>query len=103
MEGIEFFETYALVVQWTTVQLILIIEVLLGLNSDQGDVTTEFIHADIPEDEKVYVKRSRRFEQFSKNEYKKCLKQKKILYGICQIPRAFWQYTKKKLEQSGLK
>ena len=30
------------------------------------------------------------------------MKLKKALYGLHQIPRAFWQYVTKKLEQSGL-
>ena len=42
LEGIDFFETYAPVVQWTAVKLVLILEVLLGLKSKQGDVTKSF-------------------------------------------------------------
>ena len=103
LEGVDFFETYAPVVQWTTVRLLLILEMLLGLKSKQGDVTAAFLHADIPEDEKVYVNMPRGFEQFSKNGRKKCLKLRKTLYGLRQSPRAFWQYMTKKLEQSGLK
>ena len=45
LEGIDFFETYAPVVQWTTVQLMLILEILLNLKSKQGDVTAAFLHA----------------------------------------------------------
>ena len=48
-----------LVVQRTTVQLMLTLEVLLGLNSKQGDLTAAFIHAEIPEKEKVYVEITR--------------------------------------------
>ena len=55
LEGIYLFETYAPVVQWENFRLMLIIEVLLGLKSKQGDVTAEFLHADIPENERVYV------------------------------------------------
>ena len=55
LEGIGSFETYVPVVQWTTFLLVLILEVLLGLNSNQGNVTTAFLHADIPENDKVYV------------------------------------------------
>ena len=35
LEGIDFFEMYAPVVQWTTVRLMLVLEVLLGLNRAQ--------------------------------------------------------------------
>ncbi len=39
LKGIDFFETYALVVQWTTIRLMFILEIMLGLKSKQGDVT----------------------------------------------------------------
>ena len=55
MEGIYLFETYAPVVQWTTVQCMLILELLLGLKSKEGDVTAAFLNSYIPENEKVYV------------------------------------------------
>ena len=55
LEGIDFFETYAPVVQWKTVVLILILEVLLGIKSKQGNVTVDFLLADLGEDEKVFV------------------------------------------------
>ena len=69
----------------------LILEVLLGLNSKQGEFTFSFIYADIPDNEKVYVEMIREFEQFSKNGRKKCLKLKKTLYGIYHITRALWK------------
>ena len=55
LEGINFFEMYAPVVQWTTARLMLILEVLLGLKSKQDDVTAAFLHANLGEDEKVFV------------------------------------------------
>ena len=54
LEGIDFFETYAPVIQWATVRLMLILEVLLGLKSKQGYVTAAFLHANLGEDEKVF-------------------------------------------------
>ncbi len=39
LEGIDFFETYASVVQWTTIRLMFVLEFLLDLKSLQGDVT----------------------------------------------------------------
>ena len=92
IEGVDFFETYAPVVQWTTVHLMLILEVLLGLKSKQGDVTAAFLHADIDEVENVYVKMPRGFEKKGK-----VLKLCKTLYGLRQSPRAFWKYLVEKM------
>ena len=41
------------------------------MNFKQGDVTAGFTHADILDNEKVYVEMSRGFEQLSKNGRKK--------------------------------
>ena len=61
LEGINFFETYAPVVQWITVRLMLILEVLLGLKYKQGNVTAAFLHADLGKDEKVFMDMPRVF------------------------------------------
>ena len=82
LEGIDFFETYAPVVQWTTVRLMLILEVLLGLKSNQGDVTAAFLHADLEEGKNVFVEMPKGFEQYAKNDRKKVLKLKKTIYGL---------------------
>ena len=50
LKVIYLFETYVPVVQWTTVWLMLIIEVLPGLKSKKGDVAAVFIHTYISED-----------------------------------------------------
>ena len=93
LEGIDFFETYAPVVQWTTVHLLLILEVLLELQSKQGDVTAAFLHADLEEHEKVYVEMPTGFRQKGK-----VLKLKKTLYGLRQSPRMFWKYLTAAME-----
>ena len=98
IEGVDFFETYAPVVQWTTVRLMLILEVLLGLKSKQGDVTAAFLHADLDENEEVYVKMPLGFRKLGK-----CLKLRKTLYGLRQSPRAFWKYMVEKMEICGMK
>ena len=97
IEGIDFFETYAPVVQWTTIRLMLILEVLLGLKSKQGDVTAAFLHADLEEGEEVYVEMPRGFRQEGK-----VLKLRKTLYGLRQSPRAFWKYLVEKMEICGM-
>jgi hypothetical protein len=82
LEGIDFFETYAPVVQWTMTHLMFILEILFGLKSKQGDVTCAFLHADLEENETVYVDMPTGFAQYGKNGKKRCLKPKKTLYGL---------------------
>ena len=90
-EGIDFFETYAPVVQWTTIRLMFILEVL-GLKSKQGDVTWAFLHANLKPGETVYVDMPLGFNSKSKNGKHQVLKLNKTLYGRHQRPRAFWKY-----------
>eukprot|EP00804_Cyclotella_cryptica_P020131 CCRYP_014912-RA/>CCRYP_014912-RA protein AED:0.34 eAED:-0.30 QI:0/-1/0/1/-1/0/1/0/430 len=98
VHGIDFFETYAPVVQWKTVRLMLILEVLLKLKSKQGDITAAFVHSDVEEGENIYVEMPRCFRKQGK-----VLKLKKRLYGLRQSPRAFWLYLTKKLNLCGMK
>ena len=102
LEGIDFFKTYAPVIQWTTARLMLILEFLLGLKSKQGDVTAAFLHADLVKDEKVFVDMPQGFEVKGKNERPKVLKLFKMLYGLHQSPRAFWKYTIAKMKLYGM-
>ncbi len=76
LEGIYFFDTYAPVIQWTTVCLMLILEVLLGLKQNQDNVTAAFLHADLEEGKNVFVEIPKGFEQYAKNDRKKILKLK---------------------------
>ncbi len=102
LERIDFFETYAPVVQWTTIHLMFVLEVLLGLKLLQGNNTCAFLHADLEENKKVYVNMPMGFAQYGKNGNKMCLKLKKTLYGLRQSPRAFWKYITVKLQECGL-
>ena len=94
LEGIDFFETYAPVVQWTTVRMMLILEILLKLKSKQGDVTAAFLHADVGKDEDIYVEMPLGFRKKGK-----VLKLKKTLYGLRQSPREFWKYLTKAMKK----
>ncbi len=58
LDGIDCFETYTPVVQWTTNCLMLILENLLGLIFKQADVTAAFLHATLGENERVYLETS---------------------------------------------
>jgi hypothetical protein len=72
-EGIDFVETYAPRVQWTTICLMFILEILLGLKSMQGDVTCAFLHADLEENKTVYIDMPMEFNQNGKNRKKSAL------------------------------
>ncbi|KAL7475339.1 hypothetical protein ACHAW6_001263 [Cyclotella cf. meneghiniana] len=77
LEGIDFFETYALVVQWTTVHLLLILEVFLQLKLKQGDITATFLHSELGVNEKVYFEMPLGFRKKGKVLCLKC-----TLYGL---------------------
>jgi len=47
VEGIDFFDTFAPVVNWTIVRLMLILSVILGLATKQVDSTAAFLRAPI--------------------------------------------------------
>jgi hypothetical protein len=94
LKGVDFFETFAPVVSWTTIQLMLILSLILGLATRQVDYTAAFLHAPINED--VYVEMPRGFAEPGK-----VLKLKKSLYGLKQAPRNFFQHLKGKLERIG--
>ena len=111
IEGVDFFDTFAPVVNWTTVRLLLILTAQLGLATKQVDYTAAFIHADIdlPPDfdemskeeqrrQGVYVEMPRGFAKPGH-----VLKLKKSLYGLRQSPRNFFKFLKDKLERAGFR
>lgn len=98
MEGIDFFEMYALVVPWTMVHLMMILKILLQRKSMQGDVAAAFLHGKLAENEKVYIEMPLGFRKQGK-----VLKLKKTLYWLRQSPRAFWQYLTKAMKAVGMK
>ena len=44
IKGVDYFKTYAPVVMWTTIRLMLILEYLLDLKSKQADVNCAVLH-----------------------------------------------------------
>ena len=109
IEGVDYFDTFAPVVNWTTVRLMLILSIILGLSTKQVDYTAAFVHAPIDKDPDwdnltieeqersgVYLEMPRGFSQPGK-----VLKLKRSLYGLKQSPRNFFQHLKGKLEDIG--
>jgi hypothetical protein len=89
------FDTYAPVVSWTTVRLLYILTLKLGLTTKQVDYTNAFVQADI-HDEEVYVSMPRGFSLEGK-----VMKLKKSLYGLRESPKNFFEHLKSKLIDNG--
>jgi Reverse transcriptase (RNA-dependent DNA polymerase) len=52
IEGVNFFDTFAPVVSWTTVRLMLILSAILDLSSQLVDYIAAFVHGPIDKDPK---------------------------------------------------
>ena len=94
VQVIDYFDTCAPVVSWTTVRILLILSVILGLNTKPVDYTCAFLHASITED--VYVSMPRGFEKEGK-----VLKLKRALYGLRQSPKNFFEHLRENLIKLG--
>ncbi len=104
-----FINTFAPVVSWTTVRLMLILTAQYGLATRQVDYTAAFVHADInkppnydsltPEEQErcgVFVEMPRGFAEPGM-----VLKLKKNLYGGKQAPKNWFLFLKQNLEAIG--
>ena len=109
IEGVDYFDTFAPVVNWTTVRVMLILSIILQLSTKQVDYTGAFVHAPIDKDPDydnmthedqhksgVFVEMPRGFQQSGK-----VLRLKKSLYGLKQSPRNFFKHLQSKLESTG--
>ena len=65
IHGVDYFETWAPVVQWFTIRTIMILAAKENLISAQCDITAAFVHAHLPKGEKVYVHQPRGFNRCS--------------------------------------
>jgi hypothetical protein len=96
IEGVDYFETFAPVVQWMTVRVVLIMTILLNLENKQIDYTAAFLQA--PLDHDVYVEMPKLFQVDGK-----VWKLQRAIYGLKDAPRAYFIHTKNKLEELGFR
>ncbi len=82
-EGIDFFQTWAPVVQWSTIQIVMVLAAKLGLQLVQCDITAACIHGCVPLEEEIYVHQAHGFKQ-GKGTVILCLW--RTLYGLHQLP-----------------
>jgi hypothetical protein len=96
IEGVDYFETFAPVVQWMTVRVVLIMTILLNLENKQIDYTAAFLQAPIDHD--VYVEMPKLFQVDGK-----VWKLQRAIYGLKDAPRAYFIHTKNKLDELGFR
>ena len=94
IHGIDYFDTYAPVVSWTTVRTLLTMSCVLGLETKQIDYTLAFCQATL--DDPIYVEMPQSFQVPGK-----VLKLKKSLYGLAVAPKLFFETLKEALEVRG--
>jgi hypothetical protein len=82
-EGIDYFETWAPVVMWSTVQIVMVLTAKLKLIFVQCDITAAFIHGRVPVTETIYINQPRGFHHGNGD---KVLRLKRTLYGLKQSP-----------------
>ena len=95
-EGVDFFETYAPVVQWSTICLLLTTVLSEGWLTRQVDYTNAFFQAELKEE--VYMEYPCMFGPKLDLIF---LKLRKSLYGLRQAPCTFFEKLKAELEERG--
>jgi hypothetical protein len=80
-EGIDYFETWAPVIQWSTMRIVMILAIKMKLISVQCNITAAFIHGRVTET--IYVRQPQGFNR-GKGDEVLCLK--RTLYGLKQSP-----------------
>ena len=96
-EGVDYFETYAPVVQWSTVRLLLTLILSNNWTTKQVDYTNAFAQAELKEE--VYIEPPRGFGR--KDKLDKVLKLRMSLYGLKQAPKTFFDKLKAGLLERG--
>jgi hypothetical protein len=86
IERVDYDETFALVVRYTSIKTIISIPAEMGWHIHQIDVKTTFLNGFI--EEEVYIEQPQGFE-VSGRETHVCL-MRKALYGLKQAPRAWY-------------
>ena len=82
--GIDYTETYAPVVSWTTVHMLLVLSQLFNLKSRQVDYVQAFPQATLPEGEDVYMEIPAGYHYEGATNSNMVLKLQKNLYGLKQ-------------------
>jgi len=99
--GFDYDDTYAPVVQWSTVHMLLTLTMKLGLKTKQVDYLNTFVQAKI--DGEVYCELPEEFSVNSAGRLEYVLKLERSLYGLKQAARLWFKTLEKSLHDRGFK
>jgi hypothetical protein len=97
--GIDYNETFAPTVRYTTLRVLLALACYHDLDVEQFDVVSAFLNADV--NETIYMHQPEGFQQFDSKGRKLVCKLNRALYGIKQAPRAWNSCVTEWLENYG--
>jgi hypothetical protein len=99
IEGLDFEETFALVARLESIRILLVYATHHDFNVYQMDIKSAFLNW--PINEEVYVEEPSGFEDQERPNH--VYKLHKVLYGLKQDPRAWYEYLRDFLSQNGFK
>jgi hypothetical protein len=88
IEGVDFYDTFAPVVRWSTIRIVISLATTKNWHIHQYDVKTAFLNGRISKEVYMYIPEGFRNVE---NEGQVC-KMKKALYGLRQVPRAWYAW-----------
>jgi hypothetical protein len=87
VEGIDYEETFDLVSQYTSIQMIIFLPASMGWRLNQMDVKTDFLNGEI--EQEIYIEQPNGFVIHEKESH--VCRFKKAMYGLKQAPRAWYE------------
>lgn len=100
VEGRDFFETYAPVVNMSTVRIVMTLAAKHGLCTKQVDYSNAFVQAKLDETVYVWLPSDIKVDGY---DGRLALKLKKSLYGLCQAPLKWFEKLRGSLIERGFK
>ena len=98
-EGIDYDETFAPVARMEAIRILIAFAAFMGFKLYQMDVKSVFLNGDLKEE--VFVKQPPRFEDAELPDH--VFKLNKAIYGLKQVPRAWYERLSTFLLKNGFK